>query len=41
MVLELNMNKNFFSDNYVVDDFSVCYCNNFSTGYNFDSIFIK
>ena len=38
--LELNTNKNFFSENYIVDVFSVHYCNNFSTGYTFGSIFI-
>ena len=37
--MELNTNKNFFSENYIVDVFSVYYCNNFSTGHNFDSIF--
>ena len=38
--MELNNNKNFFSDNYIIDVFSVHYCDNFPTGYNFDSIFI-
>ena len=37
---ELNTNKNFFSENYIVDIFNVHYCDNFSTGHNFDSIFI-
>ena len=38
--MELNT-KFLFSENYIVDVFfSVHYCNNFPTGYNFDSIFI-
>ena len=40
MELELNTNKNFLSDNYIIDIFNVHYCDNFPTGYNFDSIFI-
>ena len=32
--MELNTNKNFFSDNYIIDVFL------FITGYNFDSVFI-
>ena len=39
MTLITNKNKNFFSDNYVTDFFSVHCCNNFSTGYSFDNIF--
>ena len=38
--MELNPNKKFFSDNYIVDIFMFIFCNNFPTGYNFDSIFI-
>ena len=30
-------NKNFFSNNFI--DVSVCCCNNFCIGYNFDNIF--
>ena len=37
---ELTTNINFFSKNYIVDVFSVCYCNNLSTGYNFGNISI-
>ena len=34
-------NTNFFSNNFIVDVFSVitAYCNNFNIGYNFDNIF--
>ena len=31
--------KNFFSSNFIVHVFYVCYCNNFIIGYNFDDIF--
>ena len=37
---EPNTNKNVFSNNYIVDVFSVHYCNNLSTGYNFGNISI-
>ena len=37
---KLNTNKNSFSENDIIDVFSVHYCDNFSTGYNFDSMFI-
>ena len=37
---KLNSNKNFFYDNYNHRHFSVHYCDNFPTGYNFDNIFI-
>ena len=37
--MALITNKNFFSDNYVMDVFSVHSCNNFSTSYSFDNIF--
>ena len=35
----LILNKNSFSNNYITVFFSVHYCNNFSTRYNFDNIF--
>ena len=35
---DLTMNKYFFSNNYLVDIFSVHYCSNLSTGYNFGNI---
>ena len=31
-------NKNFFSNNLIVDVFSVCYCNNLIIGYNFGNL---
>ena len=37
---ELNTNKNFFSENYTLDVFLFIIVDKFSTGYNFDSIFI-
>ena len=38
--MELNTNKNFFSWKLHCGHFHVYVCNNFPTGYNFDSIFI-
>ena len=32
-------NKNFLSNNFIIDVFSVCYCSNFSIGYDFGNIF--
>ena len=37
--MELNTNKNFFSENYIVDIFLFITGNNFPTGYHFDNIF--
>ena len=37
---DLTTNKNFFSNNYIVGNFSVHYCSNLSTGYNFGNISI-
>ena len=37
---DLTTNKNFFSNNYIMDVFSVHYCNNLSIGCNFSNIFI-
>ena len=38
--MELITNKTLFSENYIIGIFSVHYYDNFSTGYNFDNIFI-
>ena len=37
---EINTNKNFFSENYIVDIFLFRTVINFPTGYNFDSVLI-
>ena len=38
--MELHTNKNFFSDNYIVDVFLFITATIYPTSYNFDSIFI-
>ena len=38
--IDLISNKNLFSNNYIVDIFSVHYCTNLSTGYNIGKISI-
>ena len=38
--MNLTTNKNFFSNNYIVPVFSVCYCSNLTISYKFVFIFI-
>ena len=38
--MDLTNNKNFFSNNYIGDVFSVSYCSNLTIGYKFGFIFI-
>ena len=38
--IDITTNKNFLSNNYIVDVVSVCYCSNLTIGYNFGNISI-
>ena len=38
-IMEFNTSKNFFSNNYIMDIFFICYCSNFFTSYSFNSVY--